>query len=206
MTLPEAQRWGEMVAERLALSLSNIRLREALQHQAVRDPLTGLFNRRYMQETLDREVSRALRYGHPLSTIFLDLDHFKIFNDTNGHDAGDALLRALGGLLQSRLRVEDVVCRYGGEEFLIILPEAALEAARQRADGLRADIRALAVRHYDQILGGVSASMGVASMPEHGTTGEQVIRAADRALYQAKQAGRDCVIIANPDDSRPPER
>jgi diguanylate cyclase (GGDEF)-like protein/PAS domain S-box-containing protein len=195
--LPALTRLGETVAERLSLALANVRLREALRHQAIRDPLTGLFNRRYMQETLDREVSRALRFSHPLSVIFLDLDHFKRFNDTHGHDAGDTLLRELGNLLRRNLRAEDIVCRYGGEEIVIIMPDAALEATRQRAETLRADIHGMTVKHYGQTLGEVTASMGVASLPEHGNNGEALIRAADQALLQAKQAGRDRVLIAD---------
>jgi diguanylate cyclase (GGDEF)-like protein len=194
--LPEIKRLGETVAERLALALANVKLREALRHQAIRDPLTGLFNRRYMQETLDREISRALRFNHPLSVIFLDLDHFKRFNDTHGHDAGDTLLRELGSLLRHNLRAEDIVCRYGGEEIVIILPDAGLTATQQRAESLRSEISHMSVKHYGQTLGTITASMGIAAVPGHGTTGEVVIRAADQALYQAKQAGRDRVVIA----------
>jgi diguanylate cyclase (GGDEF)-like protein/PAS domain S-box-containing protein len=192
----ETRRLCETTGERLALALANVNLREALRHQAIRDPLTGLFNRRYLQETLEREVSRATRHGHPLSIIFLDLDHFKQFNDAHGHDAGDALLRELGQLLLARLRADDIVCRYGGEEFVLILPEAALEAAHTRAESLRAEIRGMAVKHYGRLLGTVTASLGVATLPRHGRTGEQVLHAADQALYAAKQAGRDRVVVA----------
>ena len=192
----ERLRLAELVGERLALALANANLREALRHQAIRDPLTGLFNRRYMQETLEREVSRSARSQRPLSILFLDLDHFKRFNDTHGHGAGDALLREFGHLLRTRLRAEDIVCRYGGEEFLLIMPETTLAATLERAETLRTDCKTLTVRHYGQVLGAVTISIGVALYPDHGATGELVIRAADQALYRAKGDGRDCVRVA----------
>jgi diguanylate cyclase (GGDEF)-like protein len=192
----ELRRLAETVSERLALALANVQLRDALRHQSIRDPLTGVFNRRYMQATLERELSRAARHRHSVGLIFLDLDHFKTFNDTHGHDAGDTLLRELGHLLRARLRVEDVICRYGGEEFVVILPEAALPVAVERAEQLRADVRALVIRHYGQTLGAVTLSAGVAMYPEHAPDGELLVRAADQALYQAKQQGRDRVVVA----------
>jgi diguanylate cyclase (GGDEF)-like protein/PAS domain S-box-containing protein len=189
-------RLAETVGERLALALANVNLREALSHQAVRDPLTGLFNRRYLHETLEREISRAARSEHSVAVIFLDIDHFKRFNDTHGHDAGDVLLRAVGQLLKNNLRVEDIACRYGGEEFLLIMPDTTLESARERADSLRLAVAGLRVKHYEATLEAVSISVGVAAFPIHGTTGERVIRAADKALYQAKANGRDNVQLA----------
>lgn len=187
---------AETVGERLALALANVNLREALRHQAIRDPLTGLFNRRYMQETLDRELSRAQRNQHSLGLLFVDLDHFKHFNDRHGHEAGDTVLRAFGELLRTRLRVEDIVCRYGGEEFVLIMPEAKLEATLERAEALRASVQALNVLHLDQVIGGVTVSIGLAMFPEHGATGDLLLRAADQALYQAKEKGRDRVEVA----------
>ncbi|HXJ92682.1 MAG TPA: diguanylate cyclase [Terriglobia bacterium] len=167
--------------------------REALRVQAIRDPLTGLFNRRYMGEALERELRRAEHGGQPLSMIMLDVDHFKRFNDTSGHQAGDDLLIHIGSLLQARTRREDIACRYGGEEFLLILPGAPLEAALRRAEELRRQIRESTVEHRGQSLGGISVSAGVACFPEHGTSADGLLRAADMTLYRAKELGRDRV-------------
>ena len=184
------------VAQHVALALSNLRLREALRQQAIRDPLTDLFNRRYMEESLEREISRASRRGTPLGIIMLDIDHFKRFNDTYGHDAGDSLLRAVAGFIKTHIRGEDIPCRYGGEEFTLILPGAPLDSSAQRAEQLRRGIEALRAEHEGQPLGSVTLSFGVAVFPEHGPTGDAVIRAADVALYRAKQEGRNRVVVA----------
>lgn len=178
----------------LAVQHELVAAREALRTQAVRDPLTGLFNRRYMSEALERELRRAEHGGQPLSMVMLDVDHFKTFNDTSGHQAGDDLLTQIGSLLQGRTRREDIACRYGGEEFLLILPGAPLEAARRRADELRDGVREMVVEHRGRPLGPISVSAGVACFPEHGTTADDLLRAADTALYRAKELGRDRVI------------
>jgi diguanylate cyclase (GGDEF)-like protein len=178
------------------MALSNLKLREALREQSIRDPLTGLYNRRYMEEVLKQHISRVTRHLHPLGIIMIDIDHFKHFNDTNGHAAGDALLRELGEFLQRRIRGEDVACRYGGEEFILIMPEAFLEAAHQRAELLRQGAKGLRVRDAGQSLGGITLSLGVAIYPQHGRTIENILRAADSALYRAKQDGRDRVVVA----------
>ncbi len=184
------------LAEQIALALANLRLRERLRLQAIRDPLTDLYNRRYMQESLQRELHRAARKLCPLGMIVLDLDHFKDFNDTFGHDAGDTLLRALAQLLQRRTRREDIACRYGGEEFTVILPEAPLDVTRERAERLREELKRLSVTHNGQVLGEITLSAGVAVFPQHGATGEELLRAADNALYRAKTDGRDRVELA----------
>ncbi len=184
------------LAEHTALALANLKLRETLRSQAIRDPLTGLFNRRYMEETLERELRRAERRQSPLGIIMFDLDHFKKFNDTFGHPAGDVVLREIGALLQTRVRVEDIACRYGGEEFLIILPEASLEDTLKRAEQLREGIKQLHVEYHDQALGAVTVSLGVAVFPDHGSTTEVIVRGADAALYRAKREGRDRVVVA----------
>lgn len=184
------------VAEHIALALANLRLRESLKSQSIRDPLTGLFNRRYMEETLERELRRADRRKSPVCAVMFDIDHFKQFNDTNGHLAGDALLRALGEFLQANFRGEDIVCRYGGEEFVLILPEAALEPAVRRVETLRERVKMLHVPYRGTLLGGVTISLGVAAFPTHGSTVDALLRAADGALYQAKTAGRDRVVTA----------
>jgi diguanylate cyclase (GGDEF)-like protein len=195
------------VAEHIALALANLKLRESLRRQSIRDPLTGLFNRRYMEESLERETRRAVRGHHPVGIIMLDLDHFKQFNDANGHEAGDTLLREVGAILQRSIRAEDIACRYGGEEFILILPEASLPDAAQRADHIRNAVRAVQPIHRRQPLAQVTASLGVAIYPDHGATGEAVLRAADAALYQAKARGRDRVVVsagAAPPSAAPP--
>jgi len=192
------QQLAETVGEQIALALANLRLHETLKSQSIRDPLTGLFNRRYMEESLEREMRRAVRSGHPVGIIMLDIDHFKRFNDTHGHEAGDVLLRAVGGILQRSVRAEDIACRYGGEEFTLILPEASLDDAANRADYVRESIRALSVQHHLQPLGGVTVSAGVAIFPDHGPNGDAVLRAADSALYYAKSRGRDRVAVHKP--------
>ncbi len=189
------QRLTATVAEHIALALANLRLHETLRNLSVRDPLTGLFNRRYMEESLEREVRRAARNKRPLGIIMLDIDHFKDFNDTYGHEAGDTLLRELGSSLQTYIRGEDVACRYGGEEFILILPDTTLEAASQRAEQLRDAVQHLTLQHRSQLLKSVTISVGVALFPTHGATGDAVLRAADAALYQAKTGGRNRVVI-----------
>jgi len=172
--------------------------REALRTQAIRDPLTGLFNRRYMGESLERELRRAEHGGQPVSLVMLDVDHFKTFNDVSGHQAGDAILTRVGSLLQARTRREDIACRYGGEEFLLILPGAPLEAARRRADELRQSVREMTAEHRGRVLSRITVSAGVACFPQHGITADELLRAADTALYRAKELGRDRVEACEP--------
>jgi diguanylate cyclase (GGDEF)-like protein len=195
--LPENKRQlAYTVIEQSELALSNLKLREALLEQSIRDPLTELYNRRYMEEALNQQLSRVTRQLHPLGLIMIDIDHFKNFNDTHGHAAGDALLRELGRLLQSHIRGGDVACRYGGEEFLLIMPDASLEAAHQRAVLLQQEAKKLRVQDAGQSLDGITLSLGVAIYPEHGRSIDSVLRAADAALYRAKQEGRDRVVVA----------
>jgi len=184
-------------AGQLGLSIANIRLRDALRTQSVRDALTGLYNRRYLEEVLDREVRRAGRAAQTLGILMLDLDHFKRFNDTYGHDAGDAVLREAAAFLLKNVRAEDFVCRFGGEEFVIILPTAGLEGSRNRGERVRSKMRELTIMHQGKSLGMVTFSVGVASFPEHGTSPKELMAAADAALYQAKRGGRDRVVTAS---------
>ncbi len=165
-------------------------MREALREQSIRDPLTGLYNRRYMQEVLKQQLSRVTRQLHPLGIIMIDIDHFKRFNDTYGHASGDALLRKLGQLLQRRIRDEDIACRYGGEEFMLIMPDASLETAQEHAEDLRQEANRLRVQDRGQFPEAITLSLGVAIYPQHGRTIENVLRAANSALYRAKQEGR----------------
>ena len=182
------------VAEDMALALANLRLRETLRSQAIRDPLTGLFNRRYLEETMERELNRVRRQETTLGVIMMDLDHFKEYNDTFGHSGGDGLLSALGILLKSQIRGEDIACRYGGEEFLLILPGASLEVSLERAESLRQAVKEMHEHHPG--LKPTTLSLGVAVYPTHGDTGLEIIKAADAALYRAKEAGRDRVMAA----------
>jgi diguanylate cyclase (GGDEF)-like protein len=185
-----------IVGDHISLALANIRLRETLRHQVVHDSLTGLFNRRYLEETLEREICRGRRKGASLGLIMLDLDNFKHFNDTFGHEAGDNLLRTLGKFLGERVRREDVACRYGGEEFVLILAEVSQEIVCQRAEEIRREFPKVPVLHRGQVLESVTASVGVAMFPEHGVTGRDVLRAADDAMYRAKAQGRNRVLVA----------
>jgi diguanylate cyclase (GGDEF)-like protein len=191
-------------AAQVGLSVANIRLREALRSQSTKDPLTGLYNRRYLQEMLDREIRRAIRSEQALGILMLDLDHFKKFNDTFGHEAGDAVLRETASFLVRSIRAEDFVCRYGGEEFVVVLPTADLHAAEARAQRIRAKLRDLVIMHNGRSLGLITASIGVAALPHHGTGEKELLQAADAALYRAKREGRDRVAVA--DLTRPPDQ
>jgi diguanylate cyclase (GGDEF)-like protein/PAS domain S-box-containing protein len=191
-----AQQLAGTVAEHIALSLAGLQLRETLRSQAIRDPLTGLFNRRYMEETIERELHRATRNGTPLGIIMFDIDHFKDLNDRFGHGAGDAVLRELGAYLESKMRREDIACRYGGDEFILVLPECSIENSRRRAEQIHEEFDSRAVKFHHQFLPTVSFSFGVAASPPHGTSAESLLRRADQALYSAKAEGRDRVVVA----------
>jgi diguanylate cyclase (GGDEF)-like protein len=184
------------MSEQIGLSLANLRLRETLRNESIRDPLTGLFNRRFLEESLERECRRSVRAGRPLSVLMLDIDFFKQFNDTFGHDAGDAVLREVGAVTRSMFRGEDVACRYGGEEFALVLADTTAEGAVQRANALRDRVREISMTYRRQTLGQLSISVGVATLPLHGIDGASLIHAADLALYRAKRDGRDLVAVA----------
>jgi diguanylate cyclase (GGDEF)-like protein/PAS domain S-box-containing protein len=190
------QRLAVPVAEHLSLALANFRLRETLRNQSIRDPLTGLFNRRYMEESLERELARAARRDGSVSVLAIDVDHFKKFNDTFGHLAGDAVLGGLGALFLQYFRSEDIACRYGGEEFNIILPECSTANGLERAEGLREAAKALQVAFRGQTYGGISLSVGLAVFPEDGSDAATLLQRADEALYRAKADGRDRVVVA----------
>jgi diguanylate cyclase (GGDEF)-like protein/PAS domain S-box-containing protein len=184
-------------ASQIGLSVANIRLREALKTQSIKDPLTGLYNRRYLQEVLEREIRRAIRSEQRLGILILDLDHFKKFNDTYGHETGDAVLRETASLLIQSVRAEDFVCRYGGEEFVVVLPTADLRASEARAQRIREKLRNLVVMDHGRSLGVITASIGVAALPNQGTNEKELLQAADAALYRAKREGRDRVVVAD---------
>jgi len=169
-----------------------------LREQAITDPLTGLYNRRYLWEFLRREWVRARRKDESLAVIMIDLDHFKRINDTHGHEAGDFVLVAIAGLLGNQIRSSDIVCRYGGEEFALVLPEASLDNVRLRAEHIREAIRRLDLRYKGVPLGRITASLGVALFPHHADSPDSLIRAADEAMYEAKHVGRDRTIFSPP--------
>jgi diguanylate cyclase (GGDEF)-like protein len=185
-----------MAAEDLSFALANMSLRESLHEQAIRDPLTGLFNRRFVDEFLVRELARATRKTRQLSVVVLDIDHFKRINDNFGHSAGDMVLRQIGHILQAHVRESDIACRLGGEEFSLLLSELSLPIAIQRAEDVRKALREMSLTYEEKDLGPITASFGAAAYPEHGRTVEALFRAADEALYDAKRAGRDRVVSA----------
>lgn len=168
-----------------------------LLFQVIRDPLTGLFNRRYLEESLEREISKANRQKIPLGLIMLDADHFKSFNDTYGHIAGDTVLKHLSKLLVRNSRREDIACRYGGEEFVLVLPGTEKKVARQRAEDLRKIVQnGETLTHESKELPNITISLGIALLPDHGNTAAELITEADKALYRAKENGRNQVVIA----------
>jgi diguanylate cyclase (GGDEF)-like protein/PAS domain S-box-containing protein len=196
--LNTAELWAKTTfAGQVGLSIANIRLREALQTQSVRDGLTGLFNRRYLEEILEREVRRASRATQSLGILMIDLDHFKSFNDTYGHDAGDAVLREIAVSLTKGIRAEDFVCRFGGEEFVVILPTADLASSQMRAERLRTKTKELTILHQGKSMGMITISVGVGVFPIHGTSPRELMAAADAALYEAKRGGRDQVVVSS---------
>lgn len=184
----------QMIEDLRTRLLEHRKAQEELAQLAVRDPLTGLFNRRFMEESLQRELCRCRREGIPLSLVMMDLDHFKILNDTHGHQAGDRVLKILAELLVSNMRGEDVVCRFGGEEFVAILPGAALNVAAQRTEYWRSLFENATIRFEGTPLPS-TLSAGIAEFPRHGTTGEDLLSQADGALYQAKRGGRNRVMV-----------
>lgn len=192
------QQLARAVSEHISLALVNLQLRESLETQSIKDSLTQLYNRRYMEESLKRELNLAKRKQHSVGLIMIDVDHFKQFNDNFGHKAGDLVLQEVSHFLMNNVRSGDIACRYGGEEFLLILPEAYLSDSEQRAEQLRQGIKQLSFKYYNQSLNSITISLGIASFPEHGDHSEVLINAADTALYQAKKRGRDRVVIFSP--------
>lgn len=193
----DTQKLAIFCAEQISLAIANVRLREQLREQSTLDPLTSLYNRRYFLDYARREIGRCAKLGKPAALVSLDVDHFKTFNDTHGHDAGDEVLKALAGILQTMFRIVDVPCRLGGEEFIIMLPGADPERALERAEELREEIEATEVRYGGETLK-ITGSIGVAVYGEHGSTLQDLMQNADDALYRAKGDGRNCVRLAAP--------
>jgi len=192
------QRLALSAASQIALSLASLQLRETLREQSIRDPLTGLFNRRFLEESLERELQLAARRKQSVAVLFLDLDHFKKFNDTFGHDAGDMVLQSLADMFRNFFRSSDICCRYGGEEFAIVLPDSSAEDAVIRADGLRAAVKNMRLQYKKQTLGSLTLSVGIAVFPEHCSTAIELLKIADECLYESKARGRDIVTLAHP--------
>jgi diguanylate cyclase (GGDEF)-like protein len=193
-----ADQLATMLAEQVSLALANLDLREQLRSQAIRDQLTGLYNRRFLEDALTRETGRAARSGEPVAVAILDVDHFKRVNDTYGHEAGDAVLRELGQALLKTIRKTDIVGRFGGEEFLMLLPGATVEVAQARALAVLEAVRAMEVVIPNGApLNHITASIGVAAMPLHVARGDALVAAADAALYQAKGQGRNRVVLSD---------
>ena len=196
-TGPDAAAYRQVAlafAEQAALGLANVQLRAVLREQAIRDPLTGLLNRRYLEEILVHELRRASRDRYPVGVIMLDVDHFKHVNDTYGHDAGDAVLRALGALLRGMVRAGEIVCRYGGEEFVLILPTAALPAVINRAEIIRREVSQLQIMHRELELPPITVSLGASVVTDAHASVNEALTRADAALYAAKRAGRNRVV------------
>ena len=187
---------AEVVAEDLSLAHANELLRDSLREQSIRDALTGLFNRRFVDEFLVRELARAERKTRQLSIISLDIDHFKRINDSFGHGAGDLVLQEVGSILQAHVRDTDIASRVGGEEFLLLLSESPLTHAVKRAEDIRSAIHGMSLKYENADLGRITASFGAVAFPDHGRTPDALIRAADRALYAAKNTGRNKVVSA----------
>ena len=185
-----------MLAENIGLALGNLRLREALREMAMADPLTGLANRRQLDAVLEHQLAECERLGQPISCLMVDVDHFKRFNDSFGHEAGDAVLREVGTALKSSVREHGSVFRYGGEEFLLLLANMGPDPAARRAEDIRERIAALRVTYGGGALGPITASIGLASAPAHCTTG-QLVQTADAALLRAKDSGRNRVVVAS---------
>jgi diguanylate cyclase (GGDEF)-like protein len=188
--------FGNLFARLVGAAIDNVQLHEALRQDSIRDPLTNLFNRRFMEESLAKELQRANRNTATLAVIMIDLDRLKTLNDTFGHSLGDEALRMLSKIMKVRIRASDIACRYGGDEFTLILPEVSLENAILRMDELREDAKYIKIQHQGKTLTPITLSIGIAMFPEHGSTQEGLLKAADEALYRAKKGGRDRVVTA----------
>jgi diguanylate cyclase (GGDEF)-like protein len=191
----ESRRLAQLCAEQISMAIANVRMRDELQDQSIRDPLTGLFNRRHLTEMLRRYMSRAARQDTSVALLSIDVDHFKRFNDNFGHDAGDMVLRAVGEVIDGATDGDEVACRPGGEEFMVVLPESNVSEALHRAEAIRERIQAVAIRYGEKTLPSISASIGIALSPDDGTIPQDLMRAADEALYAAKAAGRNRAVL-----------
>jgi len=191
--------WRQLVVtvgETIKLSLSSLKLREIMRNQANNDPLTGLFNRRYLDDTLPRELLHARRHNSQTCLAMLDIDHFKCINDTFGHEAGDLVLRELGRILRDSLRKSDIACRFGGEEFVLVLFDSPLETSQQHLEMICNSVKEMQIRYREQLIGTITLSIGIAEVSEYDFTAEDLLRTTDQALYAAKHAGRDRIVAS----------
>jgi len=186
---------AETVGETIKLSLSNLKLRDELRQQAIHDPLTELYNRRYLEETLARDLYLVQRRKAPLCVVMLDLDGFKQFNDSFGHGAGDTVLRGLGRALRDHLRKSDISCRYGGDEFVLVLPDSSIADTQERLEQIRLVLKGVQIQYGEQTVRMITLSAGIAQTPEHGISAAELLQAADEAMYAAKQAGGDRIMV-----------
>jgi diguanylate cyclase (GGDEF)-like protein len=198
----ENEGYRRIALEQVGLSIGSLKLRESLRQQSIRDVLTGLYNRRFLEESAQREVLRASRLQaqdgrNGLALLMIDIDHFKNFNDLHGHEVGDQVLREVAQVLQHQTRGSDVAARYGGEEFTVVLVDIPAELALERAEKVRADVEKLVLHPSGKVVGTVTISIGLAQFPTHGSTVEALLLAADKALYEAKHAGRNRVVVAS---------
>ncbi|WP_448549513.1 GGDEF domain-containing protein [Thalassotalea fusca] len=189
------------LAKQISMALHNLQLKCKLRDQAIRDPLTDLYNRRFMYESFEQSLNRAERHQTHLAVLMLDLDHFKRFNDNYGHEVGDEILKSVAELLRSNIRLEDIACRYGGEEFCIVCPDTNLPDAYKLAEKLRIRVARLDIVNQEACHEQVTISIGAAIYPNHGNNMKDLIALADKAMYRAKEKGRDCTIVADPDIS-----
>ena len=189
------QQLAVIIGETVKLAIANLKLRDQLRQQALHDQLTGLFNRRYLDETLPRDLHQAQRRNSPLCVVMLDIDDFKHFNDAFGHGPADAILRELGRVLREKLRKSDISCRYGGDEFVLVLHDSSVAATQARLEQIRAFLKGLEIHYGEQVLGPITLSIGIVQTPEHAITARELLREADEAMYAAKQAGRDRIVV-----------
>jgi len=193
----ETRKLAQLCAEQISMAIANVRMRDTLQEQSIRDPLTGLFNRRHLADTLRRAMARANQTNGSVGLLSIDVDHFKRLNDNYGHDAGDMVLRAVGEVLERAVDGDDLAFRPGGEEFMIVLPRADTAEALTRAEAVREDIQAISVRYGEKTLPGITVSIGIALSPRDGTMPQELMQTADAALYGAKAAGRNRVMLSD---------
>jgi len=184
---------ADTLTKQLTISLASLKLRELLKNQAIRDPLTQLFNRRFLDETFMRELLDAQRYSRSIGVIMADIDHFKMWNDTYGHEAGDLILKKISEVLQKLSRKSDIACRFGGEEFVLVMPESSLVVTLKRAEQIRNAVSKISFTYKGKRINNVTISLGVSVFPEHGLSVQDLIVSADRALYNAKMLGRNRV-------------
>ncbi len=190
-----SRRLAQLCAEQISMAIANVRMRDELQDQSIRDSLTGLFNRRHLTEALRRYMAQAARQDTSVALLSIDVDHFKKFNDNYGHDAGDMVLRAVGQVLDRATDGNELACRPGGEEFMVVLPDSEVAEALHRAEAIREQIQAISIRYGEKTLPSITASIGIALSPADGTIPLDLMRAADEALYAAKAAGRNRAVL-----------